>query len=92
MSFRDIAKGEPVRKSEQMIGVATNTDIFNPMRDDIDLGCGLIVTGSLTIEKMCGNPRPFARCCLGKKEQKRRTELGRHEVCSPSRRRGDLIP
>ena len=87
MSFRDIAKGEPVRKSEQMIGVATNTDIFNPMRDDIGLGCGLIVAGSLTFEEIGAEILDYLLdIALSKSE-----ELQTRRLLS-LRRRGDLIP
>jgi len=87
MSFHGIAKGEPVRKSGQMIGVATNTDIFNPMRDDIGLGCGPIAAGILTFEEIDAEILDYLLdIALSKSE-----ELQTRRLLSP-RRRGDLIP
>ena len=90
MSFHGIAKGEPVRKSGQMIGVATNTDIFNPMRDDIDLGRGPIAAGILTFEEIGAEILDYLLDIALSKNGKSE-ELQTRRLLS-LRRRGDLIP
>ena len=67
-------------KPTPSIKLATNSDLFNRMNEDMDINCGLVVDGEKNIEQMGQEIfEYFLSCASGKKTKSEILNLGRHE-------------
>ncbi len=67
-------------KPTPSIKIATNSQMYERMIDDMDINGGEVLDGLITARKRAGDLRQDPRCRLGREEQIRRTRLRRQRV------------
>ncbi len=67
-------------KPSPSIKLATNTNLYMAMKDDMDINCGKVIDGEKTIEEMGQEIfKEFIEVASGKKSKSEILSLGRHE-------------
>lgn len=67
-------------KPTPSIKLATNSDLFNKMNEDMDINCGAVIDGYKNIEQMGEEIlQYFISCASGKQTKSEILNLGRHE-------------
>ena len=67
-------------KPTPSIKLATNSDLFNKMNEDMDINCGAVIDGYKNIEQMGEEIlQYFIACASGKQTKSEILNLGRHE-------------